>query len=58
MRPAGSASVTRASTSAGIARTASVSTNPGRTAFAVIPRETFSAAIVRTIPITPAFEAL
>ena len=56
-RPAAPAS-TRSSTPAGIARTASVSTKPGRTAFAVMPRATFSAAIVRTIPITPAFEAL
>jgi hypothetical protein len=57
MRPAGNACVTRSSTSGGIARTCSVSTKPGRTAFAVMPRATFSAAIVLTIPITPAFEA-
>ena len=49
---------TRSSTSGGIASTFSVSTNPGRTALAVMPRATFSAAIVFTIPIRPAFDAL
>ena len=47
----------RSSTSSGIALTFSVATIPGSTAFAVIPRWTFSAASVFTIPRRPAFEA-
>jgi hypothetical protein len=57
MRPAGRLAVTASSTSAGIARTFSVLTMPGRTALAVIPHPAFSAAIVLTMPIRPAFEA-
>src|SRR6266849_6231573 len=56
-RPAGSAASQRSITSAGIARTCSVATRPGRTALAVMPWRAFSAAMVSTIPITPALVA-
>ena len=49
--------MTRSSTSGGMASTFSVATIPGSTALAVIPRPAFSAAIVRTIPSSPAFDA-
>jgi hypothetical protein len=57
MRPEGRSGMRRSSTSSGIALTFSVATIPGSTAFAVIPRWTFSAASVFTIPRRPAFEA-
>src|SRR5438132_1826553 len=57
-RPAGSSASQRFITSAGIARTCSVATRPGRTALAVMPWRTFSAASVRIIPTTPAFVAV
>ena len=40
-----------------MAFTFSLPTKPGRTAFAVMPFAAFSAAMVFTIPISPAFDA-
>jgi hypothetical protein len=47
----------RSSTSVGMPSAAGVPIMPGRTAFAVIPHRTFSAATVRTMPTSPAFDA-
>ena len=57
MRPDGSIGSSRSSTSRGIARTFSVATIPGSTAFAVMPLCAFSAASVLTIPSRPALDA-
>src|SRR5436305_1427083 len=57
IRPAGRTPRSRSRTSAGIARTFSVATIPGSTALAVRPRAAFSAAIVFTMPSSPALEA-